>query len=240
MMMNITIIHGSQRRGNTEKTIEIAKNRLSTYDDIKFHDLYLPKDLPLFCVGCFSCLHKGTYAGEYCPHAKYTHPILETLKISDGIIITSPVYALSESGQIKAFLDHYACIFISHKPIQEMFSKTALVISTTYGAGTNYVIKTIVRNIKFWGIAKIFKCGLNLFADNWDDMTIKNRNKNEKFLEKKIYGFYNSIKRKRYHIPLRTKILFIVFRIVMKRHPDGNKDKEYWKEKGWLDKKRPW
>ncbi|WP_242850641.1 flavodoxin family protein [Clostridium lundense] len=146
--MKISIIHGSQRNGNTEKTIEIVKEKLNSLDDNDFFDFYLPKDLPMFCCGCFKCMDKGNYGGEHCPHSKYTHPILEAMKLSDGIIVTSPVYSMAESGQVKAFLDHFACIFMCHKPLQEMFSKTAFIISTTAGAGIKYTLKPIERSLR--------------------------------------------------------------------------------------------
>nr|WP_242649500.1 NAD(P)H-dependent oxidoreductase [Clostridium kluyveri] len=106
------------------------------------------------------------------------------MKISDGIIIASPVYTLAESGQIKVFLDHFGCIFMSHRPVKEMFSKAAFVISTTAGIGTKNVIKIIQRNLKYWGIRKIYKCGLTLRAKDWGDMLFKKQNKYKKILEK--------------------------------------------------------
>lgn len=84
------------------------------------------------------------------------------------------------------FLDHFGCIFMSHRPVKEMFSKTAFVISTTAGIGTRNVIKTIQKNLKYWGIPKIYKCGLTLRAKDWDDMPSKKQNKYKKILEKKI------------------------------------------------------
>lgn len=238
--MKISVIHGSQRNGNTEKTIQIVKSKLNSLGNNHFFDFYLPKDLPLFCCGCFQCLDKGIFGGEFCPHAKYTHPILEKMKLSDGIIIASPVYSLAESGQLKVFLDHFGCIFMSHRPLQEMFSKTAFVISTTAGAGTKHVIKPIERSLKYWGIPKVYKCGLTLWAKNWNEMPLKKRNKYEKCLVKKSCAFYNSMKNKKVYIPLKTKILFSIFRNLMNSYLDGHQDKEYWRDKGWLQGKRPW
>ena len=76
------------------------------------------------------------------------------MKLSDGIIIASPVYSLAESGQVKVFFDHFGCIFMSHRQLQEMFSKTSLIVSTTAGTGTKYVIKSVERSLSFWGIPK--------------------------------------------------------------------------------------
>ena len=238
--MKICVIHGSQRNGNTEKTIEILKVKLNLIGNNDFFDLYLPNDLPLFCCGCFQCLDKGSFGGECCPHAKYTHPILETMKLSDGIIIASPVYSLAESGQIKVFFDHFGCIFMSHRPLQEMFSKTALIVSTTAGTGTKYVIKSVERSLSFWGIPKIYKCGLTLWSKNWNEMSLKKQEKYEKCLGNKAYVFYKSLKNKKVHTPLKTKILFYIFKNLMNSYSDGHQDKEYWRRKGWLQGKRPW
>ena len=238
--MKICVVHGSQRNGNTEKTIEILKVKLNLIGNNDFFDLYLPKDLPLFCCGCFQCLDKGIFGGECCPHAKYTHHILETMKLSDGIIIASPVYSLAESGQIKVFFDHFGCIFMSHRPLQEMFSKTALIVSTTAGTGTKYVIKSVERSLSFWGIPKIYKCGLTLWSKNWNEMSLKKQEKYEKCLGNKAYVFYKSLKNKKVHTPLKTKILFYIFKNLMNSYSDGHQDKEYWRRKGWLQGKRPW
>lgn len=238
--MKITVVHGSQRKGNTEKTIELIKTKLNSLDSNEFVDFYLPKDLPVFCLGCFQCLDKGKVGGECCPHVKYTQPIIDTIKSSDGIVIGSPVYSLSESGQIKAFLDHFGCIFMSHRPLEEMFSKTALIISTTAGTGTRYTIKTIERSLTFWGIPKVIKCGLTLWAKNWNEMSLKKQDKYEKQIEGRTDRFYKSMKRKNVHIPIKTKILFGMFRRLMNSYEDGHQDKEYWRSKGWLHGDNPW
>lgn len=56
----------------------------------------------------------------------------------------------------------------------------------------------------------------------------------------KSYAFYNSMKNKKVYIPLKTKILFSIFRNLMNSYLDGHQDKEYWRDKGWLQEKRPW
>lgn len=95
------------------------------------------------------------------------------MKLSDGIIIASPVYPLAESGQVKVFFDHLGCIFMSHRQLQEMFSKTSLIVSTTAGTGTKYVIKSVERSLSFWGIPKIlfyiFKNLMNRYSDGHQD-----------------------------------------------------------------------
>lgn len=45
---------------------------------------------------------------------------------------------------------------------------------------------------------------------------------------------------KKLYIPLKTKVLFSMFRNLMNSYTDGHKDKEYWRDKGWLQGKKPW
>ncbi len=39
---------------------------------------------------------------------------------------------------------------------------------------------------------------------------------------------------------LKTKFLLIIFKRLIKSYPDGNSDKEYLRDKGWLEDKNPW
>lgn len=233
--MKICVIHGSNRKGNTDKTIEIIKGRLNALGEVSYTDFYLPKDLPYFCKGCMACLGTGTYAGENCPHKAYTHPILKALLEADGIIIGCPSYALSETAQLKALFDHFACTYIVHRPNTEMFDKTALVISTAAGAGSGRAISTISRNLLFWGVKRIHKCKLRLWEANWGDMPKERQEKLEKQLIKKATAFYH-ITEKRYDLCKNLLAAFIhhAMKGAIKNYPDTQADKIYWKAKGWI------
>ena len=120
--MKIVIVHGSPRKGNTYKATEVCKEEMRKHGEVEFAEIFLPKDLPEFCCGCMACFLKGK---EKCPHAEYTIPILEHMISADALIFTTPVFALSLSGCMKSFLDHYAYIFIVHRSRIEMFKKKA-------------------------------------------------------------------------------------------------------------------
>lgn len=233
--MEICAIHGSNRKGNTDKTITIIKEQLNSYEKITYSDVYLPRDLPRFCDGCFTCICTGDHAGQNCPHKQYTRPIWDKILKSDGIIIASPSYALAESAQIKALLDHYACSFITHRPSVEMFDKIGLVVSTAAGAGTGRVISTISRNLLFWGVKRIVKCGVNIWEIDWENIQEKRRSNAERLLRKKTLRFYRLTK-KRYKLrtSLVTKTLMFFFRWLIASYPDTHLDKIYWEAKGWL------
>jgi len=233
--MEICVIHGSNRKGNTDKTINIIKEELNSFEEIVYSDIYLPKDLPHFCAGCFACLRTGDYAGQNCPHKQYTHSIMEKMLRSDGIIVASPCYALAETAQIKAFLDHFACTYINHRPNEEMFYKIGFVVSTAAGAGTGRVVSTISRNLLFWGMKRIVKCRIHLWAGDWEDMSSKKRAKAEKLLQNKARQFYMRTKnRYTLNASLYSKGLRFIFKRLVNSYPDSEPDKIYWKSKGWL------
>ncbi|MDO5844603.1 MAG: flavodoxin family protein [Methanocorpusculum sp.] len=233
--MLICAVHGSPRKGNSDYTIELIKKTMSECGNAEFEDIYLPKDLPVFCKGCFSCLARGKYAGEICPDKQYTHPILEKLKKADGIIFTSPSYALSESGSVKVFLDHFACTYINHRPNPEMFDKTAIIVSTAAGAGTKRAVSTIKRNLLFWGIKRIVSVRINLWAGNWSEMEDSKRVKAEKQISKNARKFYK-LTENRYKIRacIEHRFLRFIFKGLIKKHIETNPDKIYWKEHGWI------
>lgn len=233
--MKICMIHGSGRKGNTDITLELIKQKMSQMGDVTYTDIYLPRDLPHFCTGCMACLSTGDYAGENCPHAKYTHPILKDLLEADGIVVGCPSYALGETGQLKAFFDHFACTYIVHRPNTQMYDKTALVMSTAAGAGSGRAISTISRNLLFWGVKRIQKCKFRLFESEWQRMSQKRREKIENQISKEAAKFYHTTE-KRYK--LCPNLLAIIIRNVMKgaikNYPDTQADKIYWEKKGWI------
>ncbi|MBN7772588.1 flavodoxin family protein [Clostridium aminobutyricum] len=233
--MKICVIHGSNRKGNTDKSIDIIKQTLNQLDEIIYTDIYLPRDLPSFCEGCFACLRTGEYAGQHCPHKQYTHPILKSFLESDGIIFASPSYALAESAQVKALLDHFACTYINHRPNEEMFDKIGFAVSTAAGAGTGNVIRVISRNMLFWGIKRTVKCRANMWAMNWDEMGEKRRLTIEKRLRKKAAKFFHLTKnRHTIRASCLSKILHLMFARLIKSYADSEPDKIYWKSKGWI------
>ena len=74
---------------------------------------------------------------------------------ADAIIFTTPVFVVQTTGAVKAFLDHYGFIFIGHRSCFEM--------------------KTIVTNLKFWGINRIYSLGLVMRAASWDAIKSKRK-----------------------------------------------------------------
>ena len=237
--MKVCVIHGSSRKnGNTECTIGLVKKTLSRLGEVTFEDVLLPQDLPHFCLGCFACMHTGEYAGQNCPHKQYTHPILQKMLDSDGIVIASPSYSLAESGQVKAFLDHFACEWVVHRPNPNMFHKQALIITTACGAGMSKTVKDIKDSLDYWCVGRVYTYKKGIFQGHWDEINPEV----QESMKKKVLKIADKIKKREGNVTprLKVKALFYIFRSMHGKKQYNPVDVGYWKEKGWLGKVRPW
>ncbi len=138
--MKVTVINGNARHGSTWHSTDAIIQELSRYGGVEKTEFMLPKDMPHFCVGCYSCFYKGEQA---CPHAQSVQPIARAILDADLVILTSPVYAMDVTGQMKALLDHLCYMWMSHRPNPRMFGKVGLTVATTAGAGLGHTGKTL-------------------------------------------------------------------------------------------------
>ncbi len=228
--MKITIINGQSHKGSTYNIAKMLSEKL--HGDIT--EFFLPKDFDSFCIGCTNCFANSE---KECPHYNQLEKFTVALDEADVIILASPVYVYHATGAMKVFLDHYSYRWMVHRPEEKMFSKQAIVISTAAGAGMKSTNKDMADSMFFWGVGKTYRYGVNVRATSWDKVNDKIKNKIDIQIEK----LANRIKIKSSSVKpsLKTKSFFKIMRMVNKK--GWNKvDSEYWKEKGWTDKVRPW
>lgn len=77
------------------------------------------------------------------------------------------------TGQLKTLFDHFAYLWMPHRPRKEMFSKIGIVISTAAGAGANRVTKSMAKQLFWWGVPKIYRIHFNVNAACWEDISEK-------------------------------------------------------------------
>lgn len=53
--MNITLVYGTERKGCT---YNIAQEVIKEFKDARIKEIFLPVDLPEYCVSCFRCFQK--------------------------------------------------------------------------------------------------------------------------------------------------------------------------------------
>lgn len=237
--MKITVINGTEKHGVTYRLKELFLEEFKQKAAIT--EFYLPKDCPSFCTGCTNCILKGEHT---CKDAEYIQKIAASLLESDLIVMTSPAYVMHTTGAMKALLDHFAYLWMPHRPAPEMFTKRAVIITQCLGAGAKSTAKDIKHSLSWWGISKIKVFTGKLMGDIvWDKLTEKKRSE----LTKRMKRLSEKLSRIHYEKPAqantvtRTKFLFcrMLQKSLHKKDP-AYLDGKYWYDQGWLDKSRPW
>ncbi|WP_099204070.1 flavodoxin family protein [Scatolibacter rhodanostii] len=228
--MKITIIHGQSHKGSTYHIAELLAKKIGG----KITEFFLPRDFDKFCIGCSNCFMKGE---SMCPHYTKLTPLTEAIDSADVLIFASPVYVYHATGSMKAFLDHYGYRWMVHRPHAPMFNKQAVCISTAAGAGMKSTNKDMADSMFFWGVGKIYQYGVGVQAIDYKGVPDKIKQK----IEKKTSSLADKIKSKEGHVApgLKTKAFFNIMRMVMKKGWN-QADMNYWKDKGWTEKNRPW
>jgi hypothetical protein len=139
---------------------------------------------------------------------------------------------------MKSFLDLTFTYWMSHRPRTCMFSKKAVVVSTAAGSGAKSATKDISTALFYWGVPYIKTLGVALQAMNWDMVSEKKKSKLEKCTSKLAKQLAN---KKKPSVGLKTRfIIFIMGKMQAAGMGSSPMEKEYWEERGWLKKKRPW
>lgn len=237
--MNIAVINGTEKRGVTYKLKEMFLAGFK--DKANITEYYLPKDCPNFCDGCISCTLNGE---DTCKDAEHIGGIEKSLLDADLIIMTSPAYVFHAAGAMKAFLDHFAYRWMSHRPAPEMFGKRAVVITQCLGAGAKSAARDIRHSLSWWGISKIGIFTGTLMGDIvWERLSEKKRAELTRKVKKLSEKFAHLDYTKPAHTNLITKIKFSICRKLQqslhKSDPEYL-DGRYWSQQGWLGKARPW
>lgn len=232
--MNITMINGSEKKGSTYHIAQLFVDKLRD-NNTQVTELFLPRDMPKFCIGCGNCFEKEA---RLCPHREKVKAAEQAMNQADLLIFTSPVYVYHVTGQMKTFLDHFGYRWMIHRPNALMFKKTALVISTAAGRGMKSTNQDIEDSTTFWGVAKTFTYGKAVAAINWNGVSEKKKQQIGLDINRMVPKIKKSVKKP---VPcLKVKAMFYGMRFFLKRFSFNPPDYEYWKENGWLDNIRPW
>jgi hypothetical protein len=149
------------------------------------------------------------------------------MRQADGLILVSPVYALSVTALMKNFLDRMA--YVIHRP--RFFDKYALVVSTTGAAYLKDTLNLMGQNAEFWGYNLVGKVGLV------DDPKSSSRAKSEEKIAAAARRFYQAIRQKKVYSPSLFRLIMFNFQqMVFSNLEEWNApDHQYFKEQGWLE-----
>ena len=229
--LHITIVHGQSHKGSTYHIAHMLAEKIGG----EITEFFLPRDFGEFCVGCTGCIK---IAEKNCPHYEKLQPLTQALDDADVIILASPVYVYHSTGAMKAWLDHYGYRWMIHRPEERMFSKQAVCISTAAGAGMRSTNKDMADSLFWWGIPQIYRFGIAVAAMNWNAVKPDKMRK----IEQQTDRIAEKIKKRAGHVPMsmKTRLFFNAMRMMQKKSGWNPPDVAYWKQKGWIENKRPW
>lgn len=231
--MIITLIHGQNHQQTSYHSGRILVDNLENVEHV--YEFFLPRDLPVFCKGCYLCMRKGA---SNCPNAVYVKPIADAIDASDLLIFTTPVYCLHTTAPMKSLLDHLFVQWMSHRPKAEMMYKKAVIICSGAGSGMKRAAKDIKDSLTYWGISHIQCIYIRAQAISWLDVKPAVLTK----LHKDIDRATNVLnKQKKVSVSINVKLIFYLMRAMqLKGWSACEKDQQYWEEQGWLGNLRPW
>lgn len=228
--MKIVVIHGQSHKGSTYNIAHSLAEKLGG----EIAEFFLPRDFGEYCTGCTQCFIQDE---RKCPHFQSLFPITDAIDKADVIILASPVYVYHATGAMKSLLDHYGYRWMVHRPDGSMFKKQGVCVSTAAGAGMKSTNKDMKHSLFFWGVAKIYQLGFGVAAIDWDGVNERKK----RTIEKRIDSTARKIKARGGKVKpgLKTKGWFFMMHLIQRK--GWNKaDVDYWNEKGWTGKKRPW
>ncbi|WP_251859433.1 NAD(P)H-dependent oxidoreductase [Clostridium sp. Marseille-Q2269] len=218
--MKCLVIHGSPRRGHTWDVLNIAEKEMKRNGQIQFEHIELAKENIINCVGCFNCIFKGE---DKCPHKESMTKIVDKIEKSDALIVTSPVYSMQVTGLLKNFIDHMSYNF--HRP--RFFTKKALVITTTAGAGHKDAANYIRNVLYYWGFNHV-----QTIPIAYRNVKLTDKNKNRVITAAK--SFMLDLKSNKLHRPsIKSVVMFNIWRAMAReKYEEGTADYDYWTNTG--------
>lgn len=230
--MKILTIMGTPHKGNTRAIVDLFLKEFEK-DNNEFDEIVLPIDFNKPCMGCANCILNGE---DKCPHYNDINPLVEKIENADLIVLGTPVFVGSCTGSLKLFLDHLAYMWLVHRPKESMFNKVGLIVTSAGGSGVKQTTKLLKNNLFYWGVPQIFNYGVTTMKMGGNYSEYKDKDKIIKQVKKKAKEVSKALEKRK--VGFKTKFFFNIFKMTQKN--GWNKtDVEYWKEKEWLNGKRP-
>lgn len=230
--MKIVVLNGQNHKGSTYNIGRLIAEKVEGENDII--EFFFPKDLNHFCVGCYKCIEDQTA----CPFYVEKKIIIDEIDAADILIVTTPTYCMHMSAPLKSFFDLTFDMWMAHRPMKSMFSKRAVIVSTSAEASPKSAMKDVEDALFYLGIPKIIKYGLAVQAMNWEGVS--------EVKKEKIHKATNTIAKKlsvasRPSVGIKTKFMFMMMGLMQKKGWNSSPvETAYWKEQGWFDGKKPW
>ena len=230
--MKIVMLNGQNHKGSTYHIGRAIINRIEGEKEVT--EFFFPRDLSRFCLGCYRCIEDLSA----CPFYSEKKVILDAIDAADILVVTTPTYCLHMSAPLKTFFDLTFDLWMAHRPMASMFRKRAVIVSTSAGASTRSAMKDVQDALFYMGVPKIIRYGMAVQAMNWQGVSAQKKARIEKdtaAIARKL-----SVKKEPV-VGFRTRFMFMLMGMLQKKGWNSSPvETAYWKEKGWLDGKKPW
>ena len=229
--MKIVMLNGQDHKGSTYHIGRKIADKIGGSNEIE--EFFFPRDLNHFCKGCYRCIENASA----CPFYNEKKVIIDAVDNADILIVTTPTYCMHISAPLKSFFDLTFDLWMVHRPLASMFSKKAVIVSTSAGASTKSAIKDVEDALFYMGVPMIVKYGLAVHASNWDQVSEKTKAK----IDRDTGDIAKRLASGKPSVGIKTRSMFRMMAMMHKKGWNSSHvETEYWKEKGWLDGKRPW
>ncbi len=230
--MKIVMLNGQNHKGSTYHIGRMIADRIEGKNEIT--EFFLPRDLNHFCTGCYKCIEEQTA----CPFYPDKIKIIDAIDAADILIVTTPTYCMHMSAPLKSFFDLTFDMWMSHRPMQSMFRKRAVIVSTSAGAGAKSAMKDVKDCLFYLGVPYVMKYGMAVQAMNWEGISadkMKKIDRKTDIIAKKLSS------KKRPSVGIKTRFMFMMMGMMQKKGWNSSPvESQYWKEYGWLDGQKPW
>ena len=229
--MKIVMLNGQNHKGSTYHIGRMIADKMAGNNVIR--EFFFPRDLNHFCVGCYKCIEDEMA----CPYYAEKKVILDAVEDADMLIITTPTYCMHVSAPLKAVIDLTFDYWMSHRPRTCMFSKQAVIVSTSAGSSSKSAMKDVEDALFYLGVPSITKYGIAVQAMNCDGIKASIKEK----IDKDTSKIAAKLRREKLHVGIKTKFIFNMMRMMQKNGWGSSPvEKVYWEQNGWLGKNRPW
>jgi multimeric flavodoxin WrbA len=231
--MKVLIINATMREQTSYNFSRVLAEMIAGEEGL-IYEVFLPKNLPDFCTGCYRCITSGESS---CPHSKHVNTILAAIDDSQVFIIASPVCGRNVPASLKNLFDHLYFQWIYHRPKGEMWNRQGVILTSCSIGGQKHAQNCIRHNLENWGMAKIHTLNFKTQCRQFDEVLPYEKIRMGKSLEKLTAKILMGVDKKP---GLYSRLLFLKGRLYQKLKNKNKIDTDYWGEKGWLDVIRPW
>ena len=230
--MKIVMLNGQNHNGSTYHIGRMIADKIE--GENKITEFFFPKDLNHFCAGCYQCIEDVSA----CPYYEEKKKIIEIIDAADILIVTTPTYCMHMSAPLKSFFDLTFDLWMAHRPMESMFKKKAVIVSTAAGTGIKSAMKDVEDCLFYLGVPEIYKYGMAVQAMSFDGVAADKKKK----IEKKTAVLARKLsKNTAPSLGIKTRFMFWMMGMMQKKGWNSSPiETQYWNEKGWFDGKKPW